>query len=61
MTRRELECELAAATGESVREIRRRGFSIVRPDETESDTEIYTMPNIVDWDELDRNRQRAAA
>ena len=50
MTQAELERELAAATGESLSEIRRRGFSLV---------EMSPEPLSIDWDELyptDRSR-----
>ena len=61
MTRKQLEHAIAHRTGESLREIRRRGFSIVCPDDLDNDPEIYSVPSIVDWDALDRERQRAAA
>ena len=44
MTQRELERELALATGESLSTIRSRGFSIVEPPDLE--------PLTVDWDEV---------
>jgi hypothetical protein len=44
MTQAELECELSDLTGESLGEIRRRGFSLV-----EVAPESLT---IVDWDEV---------
>ena len=50
MTQAELERELAAVTGESLSEIRRRGFSLV---------EVSPEPQSIDWDELyptDRSR-----
>ena len=43
MTQADLERELVDATGESLAEIRRRGFSLL---------EIGTGPNTVDWDEV---------
>jgi acetolactate synthase regulatory subunit len=61
MTRKQLEQAVAARTGESLREIRRRGFSIVRMNAQDDEPEIYSLPNVVDWDQLDRDRQRAAA
>lgn len=60
MTQRELENEVAAATGESLREIRRRGFSIVQP-LPDDEPEIYAFPQTVDWDALDWRRSAAAA
>jgi hypothetical protein len=59
MTQREIERELALATGESLSTIRSRGFSIVEPPELE--------PLTVDWDAVaaervaifpDRSRRR---
>ncbi len=44
MTQRELERELALATGESLSTIRGRGFSVVEPPDLE--------PLTVDWDEV---------
>lgn len=61
MTRKQLERALAQRTGESLREIRHRGFSIVRPDDLDQDQYLYSVPNVVDWDQVDRERQRAAA
>ncbi len=61
MTRKQLEQAVAHRTGESLREVRRRGFSIVRPDDLDQDQDLYSVPNIVDWDQADRERQRAAA
>lgn len=61
MTRKQLERAIAKRTGESLREIRRHGFSIVRPDDLDREPEIYSLPNVVDWDQADRDRQRTAA
>ena len=52
MTQRELEAEVAEATGESVRTIRRRGFSFVTPLSVFDPEEDHTEPQIVDWDAL---------
>jgi hypothetical protein len=43
MTQMELEREVSAVTGESLGEIRRRGFSLV---------EVAREPLVIDWDEL---------
>ena len=63
MTQAELNEAVAEATGESVRTIRRRGFSVVTPlqvfDPDEDDSHIF--PNIIDWDELERQQRRFAA
>lgn len=51
MTQLELNEQIAAITGESLRTIGRRGFSIVQPDEPwiEQDRE----PLAIDWDDHD--------
>jgi hypothetical protein len=43
MTQAELERELSELTGESLAEIRRRGFSLV---------EVASEPLTIDWDEV---------
>ena len=48
MTQRQLEREVAAATGESVNMIHRVGFNLVDPE--------YPEPLVVDWDEVDTDR-----
>ena len=48
MTQAELDREVAGLTGESVRTIRKRGFSLMEVE--------YPPPQIVDWDELDAQR-----
>ncbi len=53
MTQAQLEVALAEATGESVRTIRRRGFSIIDPRAGEFDPEPNDLPpQVVDWDQL---------
>ena len=63
MTQAELNEAVAEATGESVRTIRRRGFSVVTPlqvvDPDEDDSHIF--PNLVYWDALERQRRGFAA
>jgi hypothetical protein len=52
-----LEAAVARATGESVREIRHRGFGLV--DETDVDIEAESCdvaPQVVNWDDLARRR-----
>jgi hypothetical protein len=57
MTQRELNQAVARATGEDLREIRRRGFSIVNPDALGFDPEPDLLPpSRVDWDSLDVDR-----
>lgn len=53
MTHRQLHRAVAVATGESLREIRRRGFSLADPDEIGFDPEPDDVsPQMVDWDAL---------
>ncbi len=51
MTQSQLNRAVADATGETVAEVRRRGFSLADPDEVAHDPERY-----VDWDAVDRDR-----
>jgi hypothetical protein len=60
MSQNELDSAVAQATGESVRTIRHRGFSIVDLDEANFDSEPNLMPaQIVDWDALEARRLAA--
>lgn len=63
MTQAELNQAVSAATGESVSTIRRRGFSIVTPFKVfePDDADEYAIPNVVDWDALEREQRRYAA
>ena len=56
MTQAELNRKVARATGETVAEIRRRGFSLVEPDEASIDSEPDVVGRHVDWDEVDAER-----
>jgi hypothetical protein len=55
MTQRELNRNVAAATGESVREIARRGFVPLSPIPVEREPEDF----ILDWDAYDLERNVA--
>ena len=60
MTQRELDQLVAAATGEDIRDIRNRGFSLADPLEVYFDPEPDDRePLMVDWDELEAERQRS--
>jgi hypothetical protein len=51
VSQHDLDQEVARATGESLRTIRRRGFSIIDFSETQFDTEPDDTPAMVlDWD-----------
>jgi len=48
MTQREFDREVSRATGESVAEIRRRGFSLLEP--------VFEKPLVIYWDAQDELR-----
>ena len=50
MTQSELDRRVAAATGENLAEIRRRGFLIADPSEVGFDPEPLYPLNLIDWD-----------
>ncbi|MCC9608556.1 hypothetical protein LOC68_09675 [Blastopirellula sp. JC732] len=54
MTQIQINELVAAATGDDLREIRRHGFQIVGMHEFDLDEEA--VPQLVDWDEVDRRR-----
>jgi hypothetical protein len=57
VTSQEIAEQVAKATGESLREIRRRGFSLADSPHVAFDPEPYDIPpQLVDWDELARRR-----
>ena len=56
MTQRELDRAVARATGEDVCEIRRRGFGIADPLETDFDPEPDYSRRTIDWDDYDLSR-----
>lgn len=60
MTQQELDRAISRRTGESLKTIRRRGFSIVKPTLKDFDPEPNQLsPQVVDWDEADRERRAA--
>jgi hypothetical protein len=61
MTQAELEREVCHATGETRRTIRRQGFSVLPLPADGADDEPNNLSSpLVDWDELDALRRRAA-
>jgi hypothetical protein len=57
MTYRQLQRAVAAATGESLREVRRRGFGPADPADVAFDPEPDDVPpQAVDWDALAEER-----
>jgi DNA-binding winged helix-turn-helix (wHTH) protein len=63
MTQAELNEAVAQATGESVRTIRRRGFSIVTPLQVfnPDEDDDQASPSYIDWDTLEREQRRFVA
>jgi hypothetical protein len=57
VTQSQIDHSVSRATGEPMREIRHRGFSIADPVEVDFDPEPCQLPpQIVDWDQLDAQR-----
>ena len=63
MTQAELNQAVAEATGELVSTIRRRGFSVVAPRQVldPDQNDDCRLPNVVDWDALEREQRHYAA
>ena len=60
MTQMQLEQLVARATGEDVRAIRQRGFSVADTFEVDFDPEPDNLPpQMIDWDELELERNVA--
>ena len=57
MTQNQIDQAVSIATGESLCDVRRIGFSIADPNETNFDPEPDDRPPmVVDWDAVDFNR-----
>ena len=57
MKQADLNRSLSRATGESVRTIRRMGFSLFSPDEPAAELEVARgEPQTVDWDQCEADR-----
>ena len=54
----DLTAAVAAATGESIRTIRARGFTLADPACADHDPEPYQGSGYLDWDDVDRQRRR---
>jgi hypothetical protein len=52
MTQAEVDERVAAAIGEDINEVRRRGFHLA--DQPEMDYDSQPRPLVVDWDQLDQ-------
>ena len=59
MSQRELEEEVARATGESLRTIQRLGFNLEMALDDDDEPTIIRMPQVVDWDALELSRRAA--
>ena len=56
MTQADLDRAVAQCTGESIAEIRSRGFTLTSADDALFDPEPICPPTYVDWDEVDAGR-----
>ena len=57
MHQRQLERNLARATGESLTTIRRMGFSFFDPERDPLDLDdVDFAPSVIDWDEIESQR-----
>ena len=62
MTQQQLDRAVAQATGESLATIRRHGFSLVTPLSIfDPDADELSQPLILDWDQVEANRNSRAA
>jgi hypothetical protein len=62
MTQRQLDRAVSEATGDSVRTIRRHGFSLVTPLALfDPDADELALPQTVDWDQIEADRYAPAA
>lgn len=63
MSQAELERQVSRLTGESLREVRRRGFSIVTPQLSvfDPDPGELSEPQFLDWDQVEADRYGRAA
>ncbi|MBD3673297.1 MAG: hypothetical protein HUJ26_07195 [Planctomycetaceae bacterium] len=60
MTQQEIDRAVCVATGECLCEVQQRGFSIADPLDVNFDPEPdFLPPSIVDWDEIELNRNVA--
>lgn len=62
MSQAELDRQVSRHTGESLREIRRRGFSLLMPQLSVFDPDADELePQMVDWDRVESDRFSKAA
>jgi hypothetical protein len=60
MTQPEIDREVSRVTGETMRAIKQRGFSVLPLRDAYFDDESHVLPRVVDWDAVDAFRRRAA-
>ena len=60
MSSGEIHRAVARATGESVRSVRQRGFSLLKGEPTSGDEEASVEPQMIDWDAVDAERMALA-
>lgn len=56
MSNSEFDAAVAAATGDSIATIRRRGFSILTRGPVELEPDDLRPPQIIDWDSVDASQ-----
>ncbi len=63
MSQGELDRQVSRVTGESLREVRRRGFSVLSPQLSvlDPDSDDLYQPQILDWDQVEAARYSRAA
>ena len=62
MTQQQLDRAVAEVTGESIRTIRRHGFSLVTPLSIfDPDADEIAQPQVLDWDQIEAERCARAA
>ena len=63
MSQAELDRQVSRITGESLREVRRRGFSVLSPQLSvfDPDADDLCQPQVLDWDQVEAERYGRAA
>ena len=60
MTQKQLDREVADATGETINDIQQHGFSLIQPDNDDFDRDWFDWneypPQVIDWDQYDLER-----
>lgn len=63
MSQAELDRQVSRLTGESLREVRRRGFSLLAPQLSvfDPDADDQAEPQVLDWDQVEAERYAEVA